>query len=75
MRSLIDMPADRGAFIDQSAVAQSVHGKPEHRQALVDVHVRMAKGFEDDLLPAFASGDPDRAGRRPRYERSRPSRR
>ncbi len=36
------------------AVAQPVHGEPEHRPSLVDVHVRVEVGVEDDLLPALA---------------------
>ena len=41
MRSLIDMAADRGAVHRPEPVAQPVHREPDHRQALVDVHVRL----------------------------------
>jgi ribonucleoside-diphosphate reductase alpha chain len=62
MRSLIDMAAGPRCVHRPECVAQSVHGKSEHRQTLVDVHVRMAERIEDDLLPAFATGDEDLAG-------------
>jgi hypothetical protein len=43
-------------------LAEPFHGKPKHRQDVVDVYVRLAKGFEDDLLSAIATGDKDRTG-------------
>src|SRR5690348_17721693 len=45
-------------------VAQPVHGEPEHRPALFDVHVRLEGGHQDDLLPALAAGDEDRKSTR-----------
>jgi hypothetical protein len=56
MRSLIDM-RPTAVRSSTSRVAQSLHGKSEHRQALVDVYVRVAERIEDDLLSAFAAGD------------------
>ena len=75
-RTKSDLPhgvGDTDAFADRHGrrprsvyrpepVAQPVHGKPEYRQTFVDVYVCVAKGFEDDILPAFASRDAYRAG-------------
>src|SRR5207342_1739336 len=41
-------------------VAQSLHGEPQHRCAVVDVHARVEAGHQDDVLPALAPGDQDR---------------
>ena len=59
MRSLIDMAAERGAFIDQSQSLNLFCRVAEYREALFDVHVRVEEGAEDDLLPAVAAGDED----------------
>ncbi len=42
-------------------VAQPVRRVAEHRQVVLDVHVRLERGPEDHLLPALASRDPDHA--------------
>src|SRR6185437_11023675 len=43
-------------------IPQPLYGEPEHRQALLDVYVRVAKGVENDLLPSLTSGDAYRPG-------------
>ena len=62
--SLIDMAADRGAYIDQSQSLNLFVEKPEHRRGFVDVHVCVEEGPEDDLLPAFAARDAHREDNR-----------
>ncbi len=62
MRSLIDMQADRGAFHRPKCFFEFVHGKPKHRQAFVDVHVCVAKGLENDVLPTLTPGNAYRSG-------------
>ena len=62
-RGLIDMAAARTPFLDQCAVAEPVPGDADHRQAQLDVRVRLEAGPEDDVLPALAPGDPDRPRR------------
>ena len=62
MRSLIDMAADRGAFIDQSQSLNLFIESPNIGAALVDVLLRLEAGPEDHLLPALAPGDADRQG-------------
>ena len=52
MRALIDMAADRGPFIDQSQSLNLFMETPDHRQALVDVPLRLEDGPQDHLLPA-----------------------
>ncbi len=59
-KALIDLAAGRGAFIDQSQIVEPLRREPEHRQALIDVSLCLEEGSEDDLLPAFAAGDPHR---------------
>lgn len=54
-------------------VPEPLHGDADHRQALLDVRVRLEVGPEDDVLPALAPGDAHRAGggqqHRPRTDR------
>ena len=64
MRSLIDMAADRGAFIDQSQSLNLFIESPNIGAALVDVLLRVEEGPQDDLLPALAPGDAHREGDR-----------
>src|SRR5690606_15881300 len=42
-------------------VAEPVHGDPDHREALLDVRLRLAARSQDDVLPALPPGDPHRA--------------
>ena len=46
MRSLIDMAADRGAFIDQSQSLNLFMESPNIGEAVVDVHLRVEEGFK-----------------------------
>ena len=65
MRSLIDMAADRGAFIDQSQSLNLFMEIADHRQAQLDVPPRLEGGPEDHVLPALPPGDahqPDHHG-------------
>ena len=73
MRSLIDMAADRGAFIDQSQSLNLFIESPNIGAALVDVLLRLEEGPEDDVLPALAPGDAHRQGDR-RVAATRPER-
>ena len=52
MKSLIEMAADRGAFIDQSQSLNCVHGSADYRKAVFHVHARLGEGPENYLLPA-----------------------
>ena len=61
-RALIDLAAARGAVHRPVPVAQPVHGRADHRQAVVDVHARVEERPEDHLLPAFPARHPDTAG-------------
>ena len=62
MRSLIDMAAERGAFIDQSQSLNLFVESPNIGKLSSHVHLRLEEGAEDDLLPALAPGDADREG-------------
>ncbi len=62
MRSLIDMAADRGAFIDQSQSLNLFVESPNIGAALGDVLLRLEEGPQDHVLPALAPGDADREG-------------
>ena len=79
MRSLIDMAADRGPFIDQSQSLNLFVEAPIDRQAVVDVPARLEARAEDHVLPALPAGDPDHADhvagrRRARTRRHRTTR-
>ena len=51
-----DRPRRRARCLHRpEPVAEPVHGKPEHRAAVLHVHVRVEVGRQDDLLPALAS--------------------
>ena len=65
-RALIDLAAARGAVHRPEPVAQPVHGRADHRQALLDVPARLEERPEDHLLPALPPGHPDPAGHRHR---------
>ncbi len=64
MRALIDMAAERGAFIDQSASLNLFMESPNIGATVVDVHARVEAGHQDHVLPALAAGDEDREDRR-----------
>ena len=73
-----DRPGRRpGAVHRPVAVAEPVHERADHRQALLDVPARLEVRAEDHLLPALAARDPHPAGhrrRRPdRHVRSSPA--
>ena len=70
-RALIDLAAGPGAVHRPEPVAQLVHGRADHRQALLDVPARVEERPEDHLLPALAARHPDPAGDRGR-RRARP---
>jgi ribonucleoside-diphosphate reductase alpha chain len=53
-----------GAVHRPEPVTQPVPGRPDHRQAVVDVPARLESRPEDHLLPAVPPGDPDPAGHR-----------
>ncbi len=59
MRSLIDMAAERGAFIDQSQSLNLFVQSPNIGKTVVDVHVCVEEGAEDDVLLEVAAGDGD----------------
>ena len=59
-RALIDMAADRTPVPRPEPVAEPLHGDADHRQAQLDVRVRVEAGAEDHVLPAVAAGHPDR---------------
>ncbi len=65
MRSLIDMAAERGAFIDQSQSLNLFVSRADHRQTLLDVPARLETRAQDHVLPAVPSGDPDCGRYRP----------
>ena len=53
-RALIDLAVARAPFVFRSiSVTQPVHGRADHRQALLDVHARLEERPQDDLLPAL----------------------
>ena len=60
--SLIDMAADRGAFIDQSQSLNLFMESPTIGKLSSHVHLRLEEGPQDDLLPALAPGDAHRQG-------------
>ena len=62
MQSLIDMAADRGAFIDQSQSLNLFMEAPTIGKLSLDVHVRVEGRPQDHLLPAQPSGHPDQPG-------------
>ena len=70
-RALIDLAAARSAFIDQSQSLNLFLAGPDHRQALVDVHLRVEVRAEDHLLPALAPGDAHPADRRSAHDEPR----
>ena len=73
MRSLIDMAADRGAFIDQSQSLNLFMESPNIGKLSSMYMLRLEEGPEDDVLPALAPGDahqPDHDGRH--HGRDRP---
>ena len=51
-----------GAVHRPDPVAEPVHGRADHRQALLDVPLRLEGRAEDHLLPALAAGDAHPAG-------------
>ena len=65
MRSLIDMAAERGAFIDQSQSLNLFMEIADHRQAHLDVPARVEAGPEDHVLPALPPGHPHQPDHRP----------
>ena len=73
-----DRPGRRpGAVHRPEPVAQLVHGRADHRQALLDVPARLEERPEDHLLPALAARHPHPAGDRrgrgaPTRRRGRP---
>ena len=56
-------------------VAQPVHGGSHHREAVVDVHVRVEAGPQDHLLPAIEAGDAHQPDHHQRLGRLRARRR
>ena len=64
MRSLIDMAADRGAFIDQSQSLNLFVESPNIGQLSVMYFHAWKQGPQDDVLPALAPGDAHRQGHR-----------
>ena len=58
MRSLIDMAADRGAFIDQSQSLNLFMESPTIGKLSLDVPARLEAGPQDDVLPALAARRP-----------------
>ena len=79
MRSLIDMAADRGAFIDQSQSLNLFIESPNIGQLSSMYFYAWKQGPEDDVLPALAPGDAHRQGHgrdaRRRAEPAPPTRR
>ena len=72
-RALIDIAAARSRVHRPEPVAEPVPGLAVHRQAQLDVPLRVEGRAEDDVLPALAPGDAHPAGdghgvRRPRVE-------
>ena len=63
-KALIDLAAAPQAVHRPVAVAQPLHGRADHRQAVLDVRLRLEGRPEDHLLPALAPGHPDRADHR-----------
>ena len=57
MRSLIDMAADRGAFIDQSQSLNLFMESPTIGKLVSMYLLRLEAGPEDHVLPAVAAGD------------------
>ncbi len=72
-RALIDMAAARTAVPRPEPVAEPVPGDADHRQAQLDVRLRLEAGPEDHVLPALPPGDPDRPRRPVRAPRPCPS--
>ena len=58
MRSLIDMAAERGAFIDQSQSLNLFMESPTIGKLSLDVPPRLEVGPQDHLLPAVPPGHP-----------------
>ena len=76
MRSLIDMARRPRRLHRPVPVAQPVHGVAHHRQALLDVPLRLEVGPQDDVLPAVPPGHPHQQDhRRDHRRRPRPTRR
>ena len=72
MRALIDLAAERGAYIDQSQSLNLFMANPNIGQLSSMYMYAWKTGLEDHLLPAVASGDEDRQDHGARADEPRP---